>query len=197
MESKREQNKRQCREKILKASVKLFGSKGYDKTLIGDVAKKAQVSRATLYNYFPSKESLLLGIAQREIAGIKKEVRERLKTHTAMETIRSVIEDFVFNTFRYVTISRKLFIMNSEPDSFTFSTRVELVELLRELVEAAKDEGAFRADVPTADIAELLHTVLLTTQFCWLDVEQMTREECTERLDLLLERVLAGVVAAP
>ena len=54
-------NKLKCRRQILKASRRLFKEKGYEATMIGDVAAKAEISKATLYNYFPSKESLLAG----------------------------------------------------------------------------------------------------------------------------------------
>jgi len=53
VESRREANKRKSRQKILKASRRLFKEKGYDNTMIEDVADKAEVSKATLYNYFP------------------------------------------------------------------------------------------------------------------------------------------------
>ena len=46
---------------LLKASRRLFTTEGYDETTMGDIAEKAGVSKATVYNYFPNKESLLIG----------------------------------------------------------------------------------------------------------------------------------------
>ena len=65
--SRRELNKRKCRARILKSSRKLFSTKGYENTTIEDVAQRSEVSKATLYNYFPNKESLLIGIAEEEL----------------------------------------------------------------------------------------------------------------------------------
>ena len=58
--SRRELNKIHCRQRILKASRQLFSIKGYEETTMEDVAARAEVSKATLYNYFPGKDSLLM-----------------------------------------------------------------------------------------------------------------------------------------
>lgn len=47
------------KEQILMAALELFGSKGYQTTSISEIAKKAELSKGLLYNYFESKEELL------------------------------------------------------------------------------------------------------------------------------------------
>lgn len=47
------------KEKIIEASVKLFGERGYAATSIRDIAKTLNVSIATLYYYYKNKEELL------------------------------------------------------------------------------------------------------------------------------------------
>jgi AcrR family transcriptional regulator len=55
----RERKKLQTRAAIRDAALKLFLEKGYDATTTSEIAHAASVSIATLFNYFPSKESLL------------------------------------------------------------------------------------------------------------------------------------------
>ena len=50
------------RSAILFAAGKLFAEKGYHRTTTKDIADAADVSEGTIYNYFVSKEDLLLGI---------------------------------------------------------------------------------------------------------------------------------------
>ena len=50
---------------ILDAAVSLFLENGYDKVSLDDIAKKAEVSSATLYKHFPSKAKLFGGIMSR------------------------------------------------------------------------------------------------------------------------------------
>ena len=47
---------------IIDAAASLFAEKGFHRTTTKDIADAAQVSEGTLYNYFESKDDLLLGI---------------------------------------------------------------------------------------------------------------------------------------
>lgn len=47
------------RTEILNAATKVFIEQGYERASMDSVARTAECSKATLYNYFPSKESLL------------------------------------------------------------------------------------------------------------------------------------------
>ena len=47
---------------ILKAAEHTFARKGFHEATISDIAKKAKVSEATIYEYFSSKEELLFSI---------------------------------------------------------------------------------------------------------------------------------------
>lgn len=58
--SLRERNKQKVTQRIIEAAVELFKSRGYNQITMDDIAEKAEISRKTLFNYFPSKESLLL-----------------------------------------------------------------------------------------------------------------------------------------
>ena len=47
------------KDEIVLASVTLFAEKGYTETTIKDIAKAVSLKTASLYNYFPSKKSIL------------------------------------------------------------------------------------------------------------------------------------------
>jgi AcrR family transcriptional regulator len=56
----RERKKQQTRQLIADAAAALFGERGYEHVSVSDVAKAAEVSEQTIYNYFPAKERLVL-----------------------------------------------------------------------------------------------------------------------------------------
>ncbi|HAJ99017.1 MAG TPA: hypothetical protein DCM62_03230 [Bacteroidales bacterium] len=63
------ENIRQAKkEQILWASLALFANNGYQSTIIGDIAKKAGISKGLLYNYFESKEGILLQLLDNFVA---------------------------------------------------------------------------------------------------------------------------------
>ncbi|GAB2535597.1 TetR/AcrR family transcriptional regulator [Gracilibacillus alcaliphilus] len=54
-----ERRKQQKKQAILQASLSLFQTQGIKKVPIAEIAKAANVSQVTIYNYFESKENLL------------------------------------------------------------------------------------------------------------------------------------------
>jgi AcrR family transcriptional regulator len=54
------------RERILAAALEAFGDGGYGATSMGDVAGRAGVTRAVLYDHFASKKSLFLAVIEEQ-----------------------------------------------------------------------------------------------------------------------------------
>ena len=55
----RERKKLQTREMIAQAAARLFAQHGFESVTVDDVASAANVSRQTVFNYFPTKEQML------------------------------------------------------------------------------------------------------------------------------------------
>jgi AcrR family transcriptional regulator len=60
------------RELIMDTALELFAEKSYDNCSISDISKKAKISKGLMYNYFKSKEELLLAILNRGLDRIMK-----------------------------------------------------------------------------------------------------------------------------
>jgi AcrR family transcriptional regulator len=61
-ESRRERKKRRTREAIVAAAFTLFAARGFEAVTVTEIAELADVARATLFSYFPTKESIALGV---------------------------------------------------------------------------------------------------------------------------------------
>ena len=55
----RERKKAQTRRGIADAAARLFAERGYEHVAVTDVARAAEVSEQTVYNYFQTKEQLV------------------------------------------------------------------------------------------------------------------------------------------
>jgi len=62
--SLRERNRQRLTKRIVGAATELFRTVGYEQTTMDAIAEKAEVSRGTLFNYFPAKDALLVPYAK-------------------------------------------------------------------------------------------------------------------------------------
>jgi AcrR family transcriptional regulator len=61
------------RDRLRAAAIHLFGEKGYDGTSMNELAERAGIAKPSIYNYYRSKEDLLLDLLDRGLS----ELRER------------------------------------------------------------------------------------------------------------------------
>ncbi|HTU28455.1 MAG TPA: TetR family transcriptional regulator [Solirubrobacteraceae bacterium] len=76
-EGLRDRKRRLTRQLISDAATALFASRGFDEVKVSEVARRVGVSEKTIYNYFPTKESMVLDSADEMVEGIAAALRER------------------------------------------------------------------------------------------------------------------------
>jgi len=72
-------------EQILSAAIRLFEHTNYEKLKMIDIAKEANVSKGTLFNYFSSKETLFMEILFKEYAKRWEKLIELLNQYDQMD----------------------------------------------------------------------------------------------------------------
>jgi AcrR family transcriptional regulator len=64
---KRAQSKQAFRDRIVKAALTLFQTKGFDTTTTKAIARKAGIAEGTVFNYFRTKEDIALFFFEEEV----------------------------------------------------------------------------------------------------------------------------------
>jgi AcrR family transcriptional regulator len=91
----RERKKVRTRRSIAEAAARLFAERGYEKVTVADVARAAEVSEQTVYNYFRGKEQLVTDLDQQIQDRLRELIRERPAGMTPAAAIRDFTLDFV------------------------------------------------------------------------------------------------------
>jgi AcrR family transcriptional regulator len=73
----RERKKQQTRQLIAATALGLFADRGFDRVTVAEVARQADVSEATVFNYFPTKEDLVYSGMEAFVAALLEAVRNR------------------------------------------------------------------------------------------------------------------------
>ena len=98
------------RKRICEATVDLLAARGYGGTSMADIAQQVGLSKAGLYNYYRSKEELLLELLKRSIEAWRDASRESLEREGSVEErLRRHFEtavDFAIDQPSTVTVMR-------------------------------------------------------------------------------------------
>ncbi|MDC0662002.1 TetR/AcrR family transcriptional regulator [Marinobacter sp. SS21] len=105
---------------ILKHAADIFNDVGVDGTSMSAIARKSDMSLASLYRYFPNKAAIVQAIAETHVARMEQEMRDRL-AETAVEDAVDVLVDLYYDFYR------------NEPAYSAIWSGVESMPELREL----------------------------------------------------------------
>ena len=87
----RERKKQQTRQLIAETAHRLFVERGFDAVTVAEVARTADVSEGTVFNYFPTKEDLFYGRMEIFEAALVEAVRARPPGDSALAAFRRFV----------------------------------------------------------------------------------------------------------
>lgn len=142
-------------EEIVAAALHVFGERGFARTRLEDVARRAGVSKGTLYLYFDSKEEIFRAMARAKVASSVAEGEEFVRTFEGPTT--RLLEEFVrrywakMNQPETLRLARVvLFELGSFPELARFYYQ-EVILRMRALIQSIIDRGVARGEFRAVD----------------------------------------------
>lgn len=86
---------------IINAAEELFMDKGIEETKMDDIASKVEISKATLYKVFASKDQLFLSVAKRAFDKLLMSMKTELSKNGAIYEIRTLGNAYVNFVIEY------------------------------------------------------------------------------------------------
>ncbi len=200
-----EQQKQETRARILQAACDVICEKGFKAASMREIARRAEVGDATIYNYFPNKERLLYSYCEDK----QKEVAQSLLSisnfheYTLGEQLQQLVEteldvwladrEFLQQAFHLVIYSPTASLSQLK------ETRRLFTVMVQDLLEAAMEAG----EIPEQPYLELLPTLfwdyMNSVLAYWLKDESENFANTTRMVDgsmeilsLILETGLVG-----
>jgi AcrR family transcriptional regulator len=182
---------------VVDAAARVFDERGYAAATTNHVAEEAGVSIGSLYQYFASKDDLLVALAERHVAEVLPAVRTRLgdleRARLPLETTLRALLDLAVE----LNDSSKLHAVLHAEAERTPAIRALLSELDAALVGfvAAQigrsgrgcADPVRRARLVVASVDAALHTVIL----------RLPTEERPEAVEDLADVMLRGLIPVP
>jgi AcrR family transcriptional regulator len=195
MLGKREIQKENRREEILRVAMDLFSKKGFELTTVEDITRAAHVAKGTFYNFFAKKEDVLLYFLDTEIAKSSDEIQRKIKR---LSTISEKIELLIATYIKYIFPNKEfsaVLIKERVMNLGTGSNRNELglMRQLAELFDEAKQRGEIRDDVESGHLAEMFFAIYTMYVIYWTNGFIKTKKQCIERIREVSTLMLQGV----
>jgi AcrR family transcriptional regulator len=151
-EGLRERKKRLTRQRISDVATTLFVVRGFEHVTVSEVAEVVGVSEKTVYNYFPTKESMVFDEADEGIARLGAALRER---EPGEPLTRAVVREIGADLERHGALTDELthFFLPSfaEMVASTPSLRAAWLDIEGRLVEVVMEELATGAEIDPRD----------------------------------------------
>ena len=151
----REDKKAQARQTISNVATALFLKKGFDAVSVADVAAAANVSKMTVFNYFPRKEDLLLDRSEEARTLVRNAILQRGKDQSAIDGFFEYAQRLVAEAHPFAkwTPATEHFFGTIQESPRLIARGRELREMMEaELAAALVEAASTRVDDATAHI---------------------------------------------
>lgn len=192
--SLREQQKHHRRERIFSSAMQLFKEQGFQTTTVQDIASAAQVSRGTVFNYYPYKEAILIDYLRLELAAMQERITV-LAQDNPLEIIRHIFLELAdlaqVNPDLLLPLSYELLNPNPERSRYAYVS-LPLVPILHKYISCAKERKLIRQDFSRERLARTLANTFFLTALQWAAYRQdrSIHDELSKALKLTLEGII-------
>jgi TetR/AcrR family transcriptional regulator, cholesterol catabolism regulator len=203
---RRERRKLEVERRIRRAGEELFSDQSYESTTVEEIAARADVAKATFFNYFPRKELLLRAIVEDQLAAVQEAfgAAERWPG-TASAQLQHLFLELASIAEKNPSLHRAL--ARESMRTYWDRTERDAVEqsfraVNRRLLQRAVDAGEVSPDTDVEVAASLLEAAYMTTMVEWLwegAPQGAVRRTLQEKFDVIfrglggLDRAVEGV----
>lgn len=168
---RRERRSVETRERLFRSALDLFARKGFTETTVEDITEAADVGKGTFFNYFPSKDHILLAFGEMQLAKLQAAVEEARRTGEPMpQFLRSLGVRMTQEPIRNPGVIRTLlqaYLSSTPVREVMLDLQKRVHALHTEIVQLGQDRGEIRKDLPAAEIAHVFRQTIFGTLLFW------------------------------
>src|SRR6195256_2967934 len=159
------------RERLFRAALDLFAQRGFAETTVEDITNAADVGKGTFFNYFPSKDHILLAFAEMQLAKLQAIIENLRSTRGPVpQFLRTLAVRMTEEPGRNPSIVRAMLLANLSSTPVREGMRINQArghKLLTEFVQIGQERGELRNDLPAGDIAHVFRQTVIGTLLIW------------------------------
>jgi len=200
--SRRSRRSAELRERLFRTALDQFGKKGFLETTVEDITNGADVGKGTFFNYFPSKEHILLAFGELQLGKLQEAMDEARKTRMPLpEFLRSLGARMTEEPIQHPTIVRaflQAFLSSSEVRSAMLDLQSRVLALHSQMIQLGQERGEIREDLPPIELAQVFRQTIFGTLLLWsLSGDGSLQERITTAFEVLWSGLRPGNTKKP
>lgn len=168
---RRQRRSAEIRERLFRAALKLFAEKGIAETTVEDITNAADVGKGTFFNYFPSKDHILLAFGEMQLGKLEEAVKTARSTNEPMpQFLRALGVRMTQEPTRNPAIIRALlqaYLSTTPVREAMIDLQNRVHALHTQMIQLGQKRGEIRSDLPAADIAYVFRQTIFGTLLIW------------------------------
>ncbi len=169
--NRRERHSAERRERLFRAALDLFARKGFAETTVEDITNSADLGKGTFFNYFPSKEHILLAFGEMQLSKLQAAFEEmRANNIPVPEFLRSLGPRMTQEPMRNPGIIRILlqaFLADTKVRQPMLDLQNRVMAIHTEMIRIGQSRGEVRDDLPPAVLAHVFRQTIFGTLLIW------------------------------
>ncbi len=169
--SRRQRRSADIRERLFRAALALFAKKGFAETTVEDITEAADVGKGTFFNYFPSKDHILLAFGEMQLAKLEAAIETARSTHEPLPAfLRGLGARMTQEPTRNPAIIRALLqaYLSTTPVRKAMIDMQKRVHVLHtQIIRLGQERGEIRDDLPAPEIAHVFRQTIFGTLLIW------------------------------
>lgn len=171
-QSRRERKHTALRAKIIATAIELFARDGLADVTVDHIADVADIGKGTIYNYFQTKEDIVVAYMVDLEVKLQPKVRDFT---TSKKTLESILVEFIRFQFRlkkpYHQFVRvflaQMFSRTEQFLPYMLEMQKSIDPPLRDLFTRLRESGRIRADLDIEDLIAVFKTIHLGLTALW------------------------------
>lgn len=159
---------------IYEAGMKLFQEKGFTNTTMQDISERAGVAKSTIFNYFSSKEEIILRFGRNQVAQLKKFAQNLPPEMDTKSKILEVLQEDVGGVEESRDIARISLVETYKYDwvyTLEAQNRMELASVYSRILCDGQKKGDIREGLDCEHIAGLIVAIYFHALYTAMEVD--------------------------
>jgi len=168
---RRQRRSAEIRERLFRSALAVFAQKGFAESTVEDITEAADVGKGTFFNYFPSKDHILLAFGEMQLGKLEAAVEEARRSNEPMpQFLRALGVRMTQEPTRNPEIIRALlqaYLSSTPVREAMLDLQKRVQGLHTQLIRLGQEQGEIRNDLPAEEIAYVFRQTIFGTLLIW------------------------------